>query len=101
MLIDSYIENKKLNLEKIDLSGKTLAFQGSGLVDLESHNINVVLTARGKHLAAARPSILQSLTEAISLAVVRIDVTGDFYDPKVETTTLPVLKDPLGILGTR
>ncbi len=101
MLVDSYIENKKLNLEKIDLSGKTLAFNGSGLVDLESHDINVVLTARGKHLGEAKPSILQSLTEAISLAVVRIEVTGDFYDPKVETTTLPVLKDPLGILGSK
>ena len=101
MLIDSYIENKKLNLEKINLSGKTLAFSGSGSVDLDSRDINVVLTARGKHLGETKPSILQSLTDAISLAVVRIDVTGDFYDPKVETTTLPVLKDPLGILGTR
>lgn len=101
MVVDSYIENNKLNLQKIDLSGKTLVLSGSGSVDLESHGINVVLTARDKHLGAAKPTILQSLTEALSPAMMRIDVTGDFYDPKVETRTLPVLKDSFGILGTK
>ena len=101
MVIDSYIENKKLNLEKIDLSGKTLAFNGSGWIDLESKQINVILAARGRRLATDKPSIMQSLADALSPAVVRIDVTGDFHDPKVETMTLPVLKDSLEILGTK
>jgi hypothetical protein len=29
-----------------------------------------------------------------------MEVTGNFYDPKVETRALPVIDDSLGILGT-
>ena len=101
MLVDSYIENKKLYLEKIDLSGRSLAFTGSGWMDLETQNVNVTLKVRGRRLATDKPSMLQSLTDALSTAVVRIDVTGDFADPKLETTTLPVIKDSLEILGTK
>jgi hypothetical protein len=101
MLVDSYIENKKLFLEKIDLSGEALAFNGSGWMDLESQNINVTLTARGRRLATAKPSVLQSLTDVLGTAVVRLEVTGNYSDPTVKTTTLPVIRDSLEILGTK
>ncbi len=101
MLVDSYIENKKLSLEKIDLSGESLAFNGSGWMDLDSRNVNVTLTARGRRLATAKPSMLQSLTDALGTAMVRIEVGGNYYDLTVKTTTLPVIKDSLGILGSK
>ncbi|MBA7697022.1 hypothetical protein ES703_105680 [subsurface metagenome] len=101
MLVDSYIKNDRLFFRQVDLAGKDLAFTGSGWMDLQSRNVDLILFARGHHrLATAEPSVLQSLAEGLSGAVVRMEVTGNFYDPQVETRTLPVIKDSLQILGT-
>jgi hypothetical protein len=100
MLVDSYIKHNRLFLEQLDLSGKALAFNGSGWIDLQSHNADLVLFARGRRLATAEPSILQSLTEGLGHAVVRMEVTGNVYDPQVTTTILPVVKEAVKILCT-
>ena len=101
IIVDSYIKNNKLFFKHVDLAGKDLAFNGSGWMDLQTLDINLVLFARGHHrLATAQPSVLQSLAEGLGIAVVRMEVTGNFYDPKVETRALPVIEDSLGILGT-
>jgi len=99
MLVDSYIRGNNLDFEKFDLSGHSVAFNGSGRLDLANSNIDLVLTARGARLATASPSIWQSLTEGLSKAVIRMDVKGNFRDPQVTTTTLPIIKETLGILG--
>lgn len=101
MVVDSYVDGKKLYFEDLDLSGEALAFKGSGWMDLESENVDMVLFARGERLAAAEPSVFQSLTEGVGQALVQMELTGNFNDPKVTTTTLPVLKDTLGIFGTK
>ena len=98
MLVDSYIKHNKLFLEQLDLSGKALAFNGSGWIDLQSRNADLVLFARGRRLATAEPSILQSLTEGLGHAVVRMEVTGNVYDPQVTTTILPVVEEAVKIL---
>ena len=100
MVVDSYIKQDKLFIEKFDLSGDSVAFNGDGLLDLQNKNINLTLTARGRRLASDEPSVLQSLTDTLSLAVMRMNVGGKYYDPEVTTTTLPVIRDTLGILGT-
>jgi hypothetical protein len=97
MLVDSYIKHNRLFLEQLDLSGKALAFNGSGWIDLQSRNADLVLFARGRRLATAEPSILQSLTEGLGRAVVRMEVTGNVYDPSVTTTPLPVIEDAVKI----
>jgi len=101
MVVDSYIKGDKLLFEKFDLSGQAIAFNGSGWMDLSSDNVDLVLTARGKRLAAAEPSVVQSLAEGLSQAVVRVEVTGNVHDPQVTTRTLPVIEDSLKILGTK
>jgi len=101
MYVDSYIKQDGLFVEKLDLAGKSLAFSGSGWMDLKKRSIELALTARGKRLATDDPSILQSLTEGLGQAVVRMDVTGDFYDPKVTTKTLPLLEQTLNIFGSK
>jgi len=101
MLVDSYIRGDRIFIEQFDLSGDSVAFNGSGWLDLRSDNVNLKLTARGRRLASHEPGVLQSLTEGLGRAVVRIDVTGDFHDPQVATTTLPVIKETLGILGAK
>ncbi len=100
MLIESYLRRHKLLITKFDLSGKNLAFVGSGTMNLTDGDMNLTLTARGRRLAATQPSLLQSLTEGIGGAVVRMEVTGPADDPKVETKALPVFEDSLKILGT-
>jgi len=101
MLVDSYIRNNTVFLEQLDLSGEAIAFNGSGLIDLQRQKLDLTLFARGRRLPTAEPSILQSLTEGLGLGIVRMDIIGDLYDPQVTTTALPVFKGPLGILGTK
>lgn len=99
MFVDSYIKQDGLFVQKLDLAGQSLAFFGSGWMDLKTRSIELALTARGKRLATDDPSILQSLTEGLGQAVVRMDVTGDFYDPRVTTKTLPLIEQTLNIFG--
>jgi hypothetical protein len=101
MLVDSYIKRDRLFFEKIDLSGKSVAFSGSGWMDLRTQEIDLSLTARGRRLATAEPSIWQSLTEGLGQGVVRMEVGGSLYEPDVTTRTLPVIEDTLGLLGTK
>lgn len=101
MLIDSYIKHNQLFFEQVDLSGQTVAFNGSGWMDLRDQNLDLTLTARGRRGAGAKPSVLQSLTEGLGSAVVRMEVTGNVHEPVITTRTLPVIKDTLEILGTR
>lgn len=101
MLFDSYIRHDELFVRKLDLSGQNIAFLGSGRMDLQERSVDLTLTARGRRLATDAPSVLQSLTEGLGQAVVRMSVTGDFYDPKVKTETLPVIEGTLQVLGAR
>jgi len=100
MLIDSYLRRNKLLIEKFDMSGRNIAFAGSGTMDLRSGTVDLSLTARGKRIAAAEPTVLQSLTEGLGGAVVRMEVTGKADDPQVSTKALPVIEDSLKIIGT-
>lgn len=99
MLVDSYVSRDKLIIRQFDMSGRSVAFNGSGWMDLPSENVNLTLAARGQRLATTEPSLLQSLTEGLGGAVVRMEVTGNAYDPRVETKALPVIEDSLKILG--
>jgi len=101
MYVDSYIQRNSLFVRKLDLSGKSIAFYGSGTMDLKSRDINMSLTSRGRRLATDDPSLLQSLTEGLGRAVVRMDVTGDLYDPKITTKTLPLIEQTLQIFGSK
>ena len=101
MFVDSYIRRNDLLVKKLDLSGQAVAFYGSGLMDLKTRNVDLVLTARGRRLATDDPSIFQSLTEGLGRAVVKMKVTGDFYDPDVQTEALPVIGETLRMLGTK
>jgi hypothetical protein len=99
MLVDSYIRGNNLLVRTLDLAGRAFAFSGSGQLDLRSLNVDLKLTARGQRLATDDPSILQSLTEGLGQAVVRIDVAGNLHEPKITTETLPVIRETLQVLG--
>jgi hypothetical protein len=101
MLVDSYIKRDNLLFEKFDLSGAAIAFFGTGQMNLQSKNVELILNARGERLATADPSLLQSLAEGLGVAVVRMEVSGNVYNPQVEVKALPVIEDSLQILGTK
>ncbi len=101
MFVDSYIRQNGLLVKKLDLSGRDVAFYGSGQMDLQTQNVDLALIARGRRLATSDPSIWQSLTEGIGRGVVRMDVAGSLYDPKITTKTLPVIEETLQILGAK
>jgi hypothetical protein len=101
MFVDSYIKDNHLVFEKFDLSGQDLAFNGSGSMDLKSRDVDLTLIVRGERLADAEPSVLQSLVENIGGGVVRMEVTGNAYDPDVKIKTLPVINDSLQIFGKK
>ena len=101
MFVDSYIRRNDLLVKKLDLSGQAVAFYGSGMMDLKTRNVDLVLTARGRRLATDDPSVWQSLTEGLGRAVIKMEVTGDFYDPDVQTKALPVIRETLKILGKK
>jgi hypothetical protein len=99
VLVDSYIKGERVCLEHLDLSGAAVAFTGSGWMDLDDHSVDLLFFARGSRLASGEPSVLDSLTESLGCAVVRMEVTGDYHDPKVTTKTLPVLQQTLDLFS--
>jgi hypothetical protein len=101
MFVDSYIKDNRLVFEKFDLSGQDLAFNGSGSMDLKSRDVDLTLTVRGERLADAEPSVLQSLVENIGSSVVRMEVTGNAYNPEIQIKALPVIEDSLQIFGKK
>jgi hypothetical protein len=101
MFVDSYIRHNGLLVKKLDLSGRDVAFYGSGQMDLQTQNVDLSLIARGRRLATDDPSILQSLTEGLGQGVVRMNVTGNLHDPKVTTKALPFIESTLQILGAK
>jgi len=101
MLVDSYIKGDKVFFKQFDLSGDALAFSGTGSTDLKDRSVDLILAGRGDRIKSADPSFLQSLAEGLGRAVVRIEVSGSIYDPKVETKAFPVIEDSLNILGTK
>ncbi len=101
MIVDSYLRGGRVEFRTFDLSGQSLAFSGTGWLDLRAQTMDLTLTARGRRLADADPSVLQSLTEGLGKAVLRINVKGNLADPQITTTTLPVIKETFSIFGTR
>jgi hypothetical protein len=100
MWIESCLKRDTLLIQKFDMAGKNTAFTGSGMMDMSSRQVELMLTARGRRVATAEPTVLQSLAEGLGGAVVRVEVTGDVGNPRVVTKTLPVIEDSLKILGT-
>ncbi len=96
MLIDSYIMDNKLIFDHLDLSGKTLALEGTGSMNLLDHNVDIELFARGpRKMISEKPSILQSLTNSLGTTVLRMKVTGNVLDPDIKKTTLPLLQQAI------
>jgi hypothetical protein len=96
----AYLNRNDVIFDRLQFTGKSLAFSGSGKVNLDPGTVNLVFTAAGPRLLS-NSSILKSLAEGFAPAVIRVNITGPLSDPRIEQTTLPVIHDTLEILGTR
>jgi hypothetical protein len=99
MTVNSYIQDDILHIEQLDLAGDSVAFKGSGTIDLPTEALNLLLEARGKRLASSNPSPLESLTESLFGTVMRIGVKGTLDDPEIKKH-MPMLEAPLELLGS-
>lgn len=95
LLVDGYIKGDQLVIDKLDMSGESVAFWGRGHLNLLNENIDLQLIARGKRLAYAEPSLIQSLTEGVVGAVMRVNITGTLSSPRVVPQALPMIEDSL------
>ena len=102
MLIDSYLMDDMLIFDHLDLSGKTLAFEGTGSMNLLNQNVDIELFARGpRKIISEKPSILQSLTNSLGTTVLRMKITGNVLDPDIKKSTLPLLQQALEFFSTK
>ena len=99
MAVDSYISGGQLLL-KVDISGRTTAFEGEGIMNLRGMIIDLLLNAHGKRLIGTSPGPLQTLTEGLSQGIVQISIRGNVYSPQIEVVPLPVIRGTLGLFGT-
>ncbi len=99
MFVNGYIQNERIHFQRFDISGRSLALQGVGSLDVKANQIQLNLVTRGERNAISDPTVLQSLSEGLGGAVIRMNVEGDPMRPVVTTRTLPVLEDTLRILG--
>ena len=95
MTVNSFIQNDTLHIEQLDLAGESVAFNGSGTIDLPTEALDLLLLAR----SSSNPSPLESLTDGLFGTVMRIGVKGMLDDPEIKTH-MPVLEDPLKLLGS-
>jgi hypothetical protein len=100
MTVTGYLRKSQIIFEQVYMSGKSMVLAGNGKLDLDSNEVDLDFTASGKRITS-EPSFLESLAKGLGSAVVKVEVRGDVEKPDITTTTLPLIKNPLGILGTR
>ena len=96
--IDSYIKKESLFFEDFTLSGHAIVLNGQGSLNLKNNNINLNMTAAGSELTDT-PSFIESLVRGLGPAMVNVKVSGKLDDPKIQTTTLPILQGPFDLFG--
>lgn len=93
LVLDSYIQGDKLLIETLDMSGKSVAFQGSGALHLTTGELDLALIARGSRISLKEPSVFQSLTEGLVGAVVQLEFSGHYSNPQFTTKALPLIEN--------
>ncbi len=90
--VDAYLRQDKIQIEEVNMLLPLMAMKGSGLIDLPTRNITLVLTAQGLGADIKNPFSDLSFFKAIGKTIAKVEVSGDIMDPKVEVTTLGLLK---------
>ena len=100
MTVEAYLKESDIVFEQVYMSGRSMVLQGSGRLDLKKNDVDLDFTAFGKRITS-EPSFLESLAKGLGSAVVKVEVHGNVEEPGIQTTTLPVIRTPLEIFGTK
>ena len=100
MTVEAYLKESNIVFEQVYMSGRSMVLQGSGQLDLKNNDVDLDFTAFGKRITS-EPSFLESLAKGLGSAVVKVKVHGNVEEPDIQTTTLPVIRTPLEIFGTK
>ena len=100
--VEAYLKGTEIIFEHVYMSGSSTVLQGNGKMDLVTNEIDMNFTAFGRILTSD-PSMLESLAKSLGSAVIKVEVRGDLDEPliKTKTTTLPVFRAPLDLLGDK
>ena len=96
--INAYLKNRLIICDSIRMSGKTAIFTGSGTVDLENKQINVLLTAFDRPIGS-KIAPLEKIIESLGSALAKVEVKGTLDNPQIIKTTLPIIRKPFELLG--
>lgn len=100
MVMDSYVKGRQLHIEQFSLYGPFFWLKGAGRLDLNTYDIDMTLTLYSFD-SDKEPTFIESLVAGLIPALLKIEVTGNYSDPKIKAVPLPILKDSLGVIGTR
>jgi hypothetical protein len=98
--IQAVIKGKTVYITLFDLYGPTASLRGTGTYEpaTDSININFVgYSAAGKE----KPNFFDSLTAGLGAAFLKVQVTGELENPQIKVEPLPIIKESLGIIGTK
>jgi hypothetical protein len=98
MSAEAFVKGNEIIFDRILMSGKSVVLLGSGKLDLKSNDISLKFNSYGTEVTSY-PSFFETLARGLGSAVVQVEVYGNMDDPQIETKSLPVLKNPLRILG--
>ena len=99
LVIDSYLQGDELLIETLDMSGKSVAFQGSGTLHIPTGELDLALIARGGRIRLKEPTVIQSLTEGLVGAVVQLEFSGHYSNPEFTTKALPLIENSFKLLA--
>lgn len=93
---EAYVRGPELIIESARMAGDPLVFRGTGKLNLATQQIEMDLVAFDRFMGK-EDTIIDRLARGIGSALWKIEVRGDFNNPKIETVYLSVLKQPLNI----
>ncbi|HSV27466.1 MAG TPA: AsmA-like C-terminal domain-containing protein, partial [Sedimentisphaerales bacterium] len=93
------ISDAQVLIRDLHMSGESLNFRGSGVIDLDRRLVNIDLAATSPTPA---PDLLSRVMTGLRYATVYLKVRGELNDPMVHVAPLPMLDKAIErVLGTR
>ncbi len=92
--VEYRLKGNLLIFDEISLSGPALSIVGSGTMDMKSSKLKLTFLT-GPPGKMPRIAALESLLKDIAREIMQIKITGTLDKPKMETVSLPSLKDAI------
>jgi len=98
LAVDAFVQGRQLVFQEVYVSGPGNVLLGKGKLDLQENDIDMEFRSYGT-VVTSDPSFFETLARGLGAAVMRVKIDGTLDEPHIQTTPLPVLQNPLGLLG--